>query len=99
MPSFAYSQYAVVNLTAGANAVGLNPSTDKHESGCWANRAVITNGSNAVRLTFDGSVPTSTAGILLAANAQYIVEGEYNVARIQLIRVSSDSGVSISLEI
>lgn len=99
MPSFAYSQYAVINQTVGVTAAGLNPATAKHESGLWANRAVITNGANAIRITFDGTTPTASVGILLAANEQYIVEGESNVARLQLIRVASDSGVSISLEL
>lgn len=99
MPSFAYSQYAVINQTVGVTAAGLNPATAKHESGLWGNRAVITNGANSIRIAFDGSVPTASVGILIAANAQYIVEGEFNVARLQLIRVASDSGVSISLEL
>lgn len=99
MSSFAYSQYRVVNLTVSTAVVTLNPSTDKHASGAWANRAVINNGAQPIRITMDGATnPTATVGIAVLANAQYVVEGEVNVSRLRLIRQGgTDSVPSISL--
>jgi len=99
MPPFAYSQYKVVNLTVSTAVVTLNPAADKHPSGAWANRAIINNGAQGIRITFDGATnPSSTVGIAIAANTQFIVDGEVNVSRLRFIRSGgTDSVPSISL--
>lgn len=52
-----------------------------------------------VSMTWDGTVPTATLGMPIAAGSTVAVEGNANVQAIQLIRSgSSDATVSITLE-
>lgn len=64
-----------------------------------ADQATITAHTNPVVVTWDGTTPTATIGLYIAANASVTVRGNANVGNIQLIRSgSSDATVSITLE-
>ncbi|MCB0190638.1 MAG: hypothetical protein KDJ65_01695 [Anaerolineae bacterium] len=64
-----------------------------------ADRAIVACNSNGVVVTFEGTAPTSTLGVPLAAGDHLIVEGNDNIQALKLIRSGgSDAAVSVQLE-
>lgn len=64
-----------------------------------AERAFITSHTTGVVMTWDGTTPTTTLGMAIAAGATVEVIGNGNVQAIQLIRSSgSDATASVTLE-
>lgn len=64
-----------------------------------ASRARITCNANSVAYRYDGGAPTASAGHVIAANGEALIEGGNNVRNVQLIRVGgSDAVVSVTLE-
>lgn len=64
-----------------------------------AEQAIVSCNTQGVTLTFDGTDPTATVGIVLAANDRIIVKGNQNIQNIKLIRSGgSDALVTIQLE-
>lgn len=62
-----------------------------------ADAAHISVFTDAIRYTYDGTTPTSSVGHLLAANGEVILVGRSNVAALQMIRVTGDVTVFITL--
>lgn len=63
-----------------------------------ANKAIIGVRTNGIMLTFDGTTPTATVGIFVAANGTYQVEGQSNITALQFIReAAADAAVTITL--
>jgi hypothetical protein len=60
-------------------------------------RAFCTVESNSVRFRFDGTAPDSSTGHLVAAGVYFTVDGEGNVANLQMIRGSGDATVQVTL--
>ena len=64
-----------------------------------ADSAVITAHTSPICITWDGTTPTATVGMLIPAGATVTVLGNANVLAIKLIRQSSaDAVASITLE-
>ena len=64
-----------------------------------ASRARITCDTQAIRYTYDGTVPTASIGHHLAVGAQTEVTGMANIARLQFIRAGgSDGTAAVTLE-
>jgi len=64
-----------------------------------ADAAVITAHTNPICITWDGTTPTATVGMLIPAGATVNVLGNANVLAIKLIRQSSaDAVASVTLE-
>lgn len=64
-----------------------------------AKRLVITAGAGVVRITWDGTNPTSTLGYYLAANTNFVLDGQANIQNFKCISVAADSIVTITLEV
>ena len=64
-----------------------------------ADSAVIGVHGAGVTMTWDGTTPTATTGVPLAAGATCVMSGNGNVRNVKLIRSgASDATVSITLE-
>ena len=84
----------IADVTVAGTAVTVFTSTDivagnGHPAATGATCAVS---AAAVRLTFDGTTPTTALGYL-AAPGQYIISGTSNLLNMQAVRNSSTSGV------
>lgn len=102
MPSLtAPSAYAMKGNTISSSALPISDaswswgSTDLAE----ADQAVVACNSNGVVITWDGTDPTTTLGVSLAAAAQITIKGNANVQALKFIRSSgSDAAVTVILE-
>lgn len=64
-----------------------------------AERAVVSAWTNGVSLTWDGTTPTATTGLPLAAGETVMIDGNANIQALQMIRSgASNATVSITLE-
>lgn len=64
-----------------------------------ADAAVITVHTNPVCVTWDGTAPATTTGVMVAAGATVSILGNANIQAIKLIRQGgADATVSITLE-
>lgn len=62
-----------------------------------ADAAHITVSGDAIRYTYDGTTPTATVGHLVADGGEIILVGGNNVQNLQLIRVTGDATVFVTL--
>jgi hypothetical protein len=62
-------------------------------------RLVITAGANAIRITWDGTDPTSTLGHYIAANENYTLDGQINCSKFKSIGIGGDSVTTVTLEV
>lgn len=62
-----------------------------------ADAAHISVFTDAIRYTYDGTTPTASVGHLIAANDEKILIGRTNVAALQMIRVTGDASVFVTL--
>ncbi len=64
-----------------------------------ADRATVTAHTNPIVITWDGTTPTATTGMYVAAGATVVVEGNANVQALQTIRQGgADAVASVTLE-
>lgn len=81
-------------LTAGSTAVELSDSTGGIPKG--ATRAIISVADDAIRWRDDGTAPTATVGIYVAANASIELPSKEAIEAFQAIRVSTDAELNIA---
>jgi hypothetical protein len=102
MPSLsAPGAYALKGNTISTTALAIS-----HASWSWgstdlaeADRAVVACNTEGVALTYDGTTPTASLGIPLAAGANLEVKGNANIRALKLIRSGgSDAAVTVQLE-
>lgn len=102
MPSLtAPDAYALKGNTISTSAL---PITDASWS--WgatdlagADQAVVACNTNGVVVTWDGTAPTASLGVPLAAGEWVLVKGNANVQNLKLIRSGgSDAAVTVTLE-
>jgi hypothetical protein len=62
-------------------------------------RLVITAGAGVIRITWDGTAPTSVLGRYLAAYETVTLDGTTNCQNFKAISVAADSVVTITLEV
>jgi len=83
---------SVIAISAGSWSWG---ATDLAE----ADQALICCNTNGVVLTYDGTNPTASLGIALAAGAQMTVKGNANILALKFIRSGgSDATLTVQLE-
>lgn len=88
--------HTIGNTAVAIDAVGWSWGTDDLAN---ADAAVVAAHTNAVNLTYDGTTPTTTTGVPIAASGSVRVTGNASVRAIQLIRSSSNNATaSITLE-
>lgn len=93
--------YEVKSNTISNTAEGISHADWSWSSGyvAQAEQAVISCHTNGIVFTYDGTTPTSTLGILLAAGERYTVKGNANILNISMIRSGgSDALVCVQLE-
>lgn len=102
MPSLqAASAYALKGNTISSSALAIS-----HASWSWgandlaqADKATIACNTNGVVVSWNGTDPTATLGVPVAAGAKIEVLGNKNVQALKLIRSGgSDAAVSVQLE-
>lgn len=102
MPSLqAPKAYSTKGMTISNTAVAIS-----HASFSWgatdladADQAVITAHSQPMTITWDGTTPTATVGMYIAAGSTVTIKGNANVQAVKLIRQSgTDATASITLE-
>lgn len=102
MPSLqAPVAYRTKSATISSTAVAISAAGWSWTAGdlAAADRAVITAHGQPAVVTWDGTTPTATLGMDLAAGATVVVSGNKNVQAVQLIRQGgSDATVSVTLE-
>lgn len=86
--AYAHDQFTVSNTAKGVDEDGV--SLTSGPTNCIA---VIIYTSTAIRYTIDGTTPTATVGMPVAAGATFIVTGPSNVDNLKLIRQATDSTV------
>mgnify|MGYP006266656553 CR=1 FL=1 len=80
-------------ITVSTTALMLN-SSKVHA----AERAVVQVQAQSIRVRWDGGTPTDTIGFLYAANSIFAICGQENMAKLRMIRVSSDATVVVTYE-
>lgn len=80
---------AVMTTTAGASQ-GLPPQGGK------ATAALLTTVTNGVYATFDGTTPSSTNGVNIAAGDQVLIEGYQNIKNLKMIGNGGTSVVNVA---
>lgn len=84
-----YRQLAVSNTAVGlASATGGIPT--------YATRAVITVETDAIRWRDDGTDPSATVGMPVAANASFELSSAESIAAFKTIRVTTDAKINIT---
>lgn len=63
-----------------------------------ANRVILTVEAQSIRYRYDGTAPTDTVGHLLTAGSRLELVGNDNIQNLQVIRVTTDSTVMVTLE-
>lgn len=87
---------AIAGTTVAISAAGWSWSTGSLAA---ADSAVITAHGAGVVMTWDGTTPTATVGLLIPAGASVRLLGNRNVQAVKLIQQSGVSAtVSITLE-
>lgn len=93
--------YRTKMATISNSAVGISDAGWSWTAGdvAAADQAIITAHTQPVCMTWDGTTPTATTGMYIAAGGTVTVQGAVNVQNIKLIRQGgSDATVSITLE-
>jgi len=93
--------YETRTATISGSAVAISAAGWSWTDGylAQADHAAVTAHGASVCMTWDGTTPTSTTGIAIAAGATVQVLGNANIQAIQLIRSGTgDATVSITLE-
>lgn len=93
--------YQTKTATISNSAVAISAAGWSWTAGnlAAADQAVITAWSQGISMTWDGTTPTATCGMALAAGASATVVGNRNVQALQFIRSGgSDATVSVTLE-
>ena len=93
--------YALKSNTISTTAEGIS-----HADWSWgatdvaqAEKAVVSCHTNGIVFSYDGTTPTASLGILLAAGERYTVVGNANILNISMIRSGgSDALVCVQLE-
>lgn len=102
MPSLqAQVAYRTKAATISNTAVAISAAGWSWTAGdlAAADSAVITAHSQPVVITYDGTTPTATLGMVIATGATVTITGNANVQVVQLIRQGgSDATVSITLQ-
>lgn len=102
MPSLQTSKaYSLKGNTISSTALAIS-----HASWNWgasdlaeADKAIIACNTNGVVVTWNGTDPTASLGIPLAAGANLVITGNANIQALKLIRSGgSDAAVSVQLE-
>jgi hypothetical protein len=91
--------FAVGNGTVRSTALALTDAPFSFTAAqlANANTVIVTANANAVVMLSDGTAPTATKGIHIAASSNYQVDGKNNIANMQLIRSASDATVTVVL--
>lgn len=101
MPGIKSSCVAFTTLTAtvSTSAVAITSFTGYTAAKLErASRAIVAVIAQPISLTIDGTTPTATVGIGIAANNWFTVEGIDNITNIKCIRTgASDANVTITL--
>ena len=90
---------AVDQHTISSSALALSDTdlTDAHIAA--AGRAIISVRSGAINIWYDGSAPTTSAGITFLAGERLVIIGHLDISRLQMIRNgATDAVVDILLE-
>lgn len=92
------SAFAHETITVSTAAIGPDPATRAPGSGLPAARAAVVNPADQdIRMTIDGTTPTASVGMRIAAGDSVVVSGEGNVANLLMIREDgTNSSVSVT---
>ncbi len=93
--------YRTKAATIGNTAVAISAAGWSWTAGdlAAADAALITAHTQPAVMTWDGTTPTATLGVVIATGATFRIEGNANVQAIQLIRQGgSDATASVTLE-
>lgn len=104
MPDIVYSRRALEtkSATISSTAVAISAAAWSWLDGTLhqGRRAIVSAIAQPLMMTWDGSTPTATHGHPIAANGTFVVEGSFNVSRIQLIRQGdTDATAVITIEL
>lgn len=86
--------HEAASITVSTTALGLTAATYDQSAagGPKATQALVSIETNSVRVTVDGTAPTSAVGLLVTAGSTFVVCGN-NIALLRAIRVSADAGM------
>lgn len=91
MRAFAYE-----TLTVSSTAKVLTAATYAPSNEAAAFAAIVNPADQDIRVTLDGTTPTASVGIRVAAGDQMLVQGQGNVAGLKMIREDgTDSSVGV----
>lgn len=81
------SAFASETITVSTSAVGLTAATYNPGNGQNpASAALVAVNTNNLRAWFDGSAPTTSAGIIVAAGQSFVVCGIPGLQKLKMIR-------------
>ena len=63
-----------------------------------ASSAFLTNESNSIRYTYDGTTPSATVGHILPDGGILVLNGQNQMSQFKAFRVSADATISVSYE-
>lgn len=58
--------------------------------------ALLTQETNSIRYTMDGTTPTDTVGTLLLAGQSLVIQGMGKIQKFQFIRVTNDGTLTVT---
>ena len=97
MPQLAIATCLTGTISNTAVALAALTGYDAATHGT-ANRAVIGVATDAIRVTWNGTAPTTTVGHHIAVNGTLTIEGAAKVAALKFIRITTDAAITITLE-
>jgi hypothetical protein len=92
-----YDAYDHDSVAVSTVAVAITASKVLPTGGIGARQATCVVETNAMRIRYDGTDPTTSVGLLYSAGTAFAVYGSNNIRRLRAIRVSADGTLQCQL--